>query len=156
MYNQLEVNVNTVYLSLGSNIDGEANLQRLIGLLGQGLHVLAVSSFYHSADANGGTARYINAAIIAQTPLDPVALKTTVLRPAEAVLGRVRPSPIITADADLVLFNRDVLTYLGKPIPDPSVLTAAYVARPLAEIAPDYVHPITGETLAQIAARLKG
>jgi 2-amino-4-hydroxy-6-hydroxymethyldihydropteridine diphosphokinase len=59
-----------------------------------------------------------------------------------------------TIDVDLVLFNREVLDLGRHHIPDPDILTRPFVAIPLAEIAPDYVHPETGQTLRTMAAAL--
>ena len=56
-----------------------------------------------------------------------------------------------TIDIDIVLFNHDILRVGQRPIPDPEVLKRSFVAIPLAEIAPDYVHPETGQTLQAIA-----
>jgi 7,8-dihydro-6-hydroxymethylpterin-pyrophosphokinase len=42
------------------------------------------------------------------------------------------------------------------PLPDPDILTRGHLAVPLAELAPDFCHPITGEALGAIAARLRG
>jgi 2-amino-4-hydroxy-6-hydroxymethyldihydropteridine diphosphokinase len=110
---------------------------------------------YASTDAAGGDAVYLNAAAIVETTLDAAALKTEVLRPLESALGRERGGAAVTADADIVLFNREVTSYLGRDLPDPDVTTRAHVALPLADIAPDYVHPVSGQTLAQIAAALR-
>ncbi len=74
----------------------------------------------------------------------------------EAALGRVRSENKIasrTIDIDIMLFNRDILRVGRRRIPDPEVLDRPFVAIPLAEIAPDYVHPETGEALREIARR---
>ena len=52
-----------------------------------------------------------------------------------------------------MLFNHERIRIGQRSIPDPEVLERPFVAIPLAEIAPDYIHPETGETLAEIAAR---
>ncbi|MBI4770850.1 MAG: 2-amino-4-hydroxy-6-hydroxymethyldihydropteridine diphosphokinase, partial [Chloroflexi bacterium] len=59
-----------------------------------------------------------------------------------------------TIDIDLSLFNHEVLAVGRRRIPDPDLLTRAFVAAPLAELDPDYRHPLTGETLRAIAGRL--
>ncbi|HLO26810.1 MAG TPA: 2-amino-4-hydroxy-6-hydroxymethyldihydropteridine diphosphokinase, partial [Geobacteraceae bacterium] len=56
-------------------------------------------------------------------------------------------------DIDIMLFDDDRLTLGRRRIPDPEVCERPFVAIPLAEIAPGYRHPETGETLAEIAAR---
>ena len=80
-----------------------------------------------------------------------------VLRPLEAELGRVRgpdrnaPRPIdldIAFAGDLVV--RDPA--LGLEIPDPEIIARAHLALPLADLAPEAVHPLDGRTLGAIAA----
>jgi 7,8-dihydro-6-hydroxymethylpterin-pyrophosphokinase len=101
---------------------------------------------------------FLNAAILLATPLPAQALRESAIAEIEANLGRVRtenknaPRPI---DIDIMLFNRDVISLGERRIPDPEVLERPFVAIPLAEIAPDYVHPETGQTLRQIARRFE-
>jgi 7,8-dihydro-6-hydroxymethylpterin-pyrophosphokinase len=58
-----------------------------------------------------------------------------------------------TIDIDIMLFNDDITQVGSRHIPDPEVLERPFVAIPLAEIAPDYVHPETGQPLREIAAQ---
>jgi 2-amino-4-hydroxy-6-hydroxymethyldihydropteridine diphosphokinase len=80
-----------------------------------------------------------------------------VLARIEQQLGRQRradPNAPRTIDVDISLFD-DVVIDLGKRhIPDPEILRYPHIAVPLADVAPDYRHPETGESLAQIAARV--
>lgn len=143
---------NRVYLSIGSNTNAEENLPRIVAALRERVRVLAVSPVYASADDTQNTHHeYLNAAVIIQTDLSPADLKETVLRPMETELGRVKGRAAVPADLDIVLVDDRVLTYLGRPIPDPSVEKQAFVLIPLADIAPDYVHPVTQQTLSSMA-----
>lgn len=75
----------------------------------------------------------------------------------EDQLGRQRtsdPNAPRTFDADISLFNDEILDLGRRHIPDPEILLYAHIAVPLAEIAPNYRHPETGETLAAIARRV--
>jgi len=144
--------MNTIYLSIGSNTEPEVNLKHMVRLLRNRLKVTAVSPVYESGDVSGGETVYLNAALVIQTDLDPEALKVGYLNVIEDRLERESSGVFVTADMDIVLVNDEVLTYLGRGIPDPGVTQHAFVALPLADLAPDYVHPVTGETLAQIAA----
>ena len=146
------------YILLGSNIDKERNLPAAVRLLCERSRVLAVSSVYETLPV-GRTDQptFFNVAVLIETPLSPAELKWQVLRPIEAQLGRVRtedPNAPRTIDLDIVLFDDAVFELEGSPIPDPAIREHPHVALPLAEIAPDYVHPVTGETLAEIASRL--
>ena len=79
---------------------------------------------------------------------------TSLLHQIENDLGRVRnsdkygPRPI---DIDIMFFNQQIFEMDNHHIPDPEVLERPFVAIPLAEIAPDYEHPETGQTLRDIA-----
>ncbi|MCB0002970.1 MAG: 2-amino-4-hydroxy-6-hydroxymethyldihydropteridine diphosphokinase [Anaerolineae bacterium] len=150
--------MNRAYLSLGSSLDKERNLRAGVGLLAEHGRVLAVSSAYETAPiGNPDDPTFLNAALILETPLEPQALKETVLRAVEDRLGRQRtsdPNAPRTFDADISLFNDEILDVGRRHIPDPEILLYAHIAVPLAEIAPNYRHPETGETLAAIARRV--
>lgn len=102
---------------------------------------------------------FLNLAAKITTDLAPITLKHTVLDWIERELGRVRDphnkNAPRTIDLDISLWNNDVFEYGEKPwrVPDPDIMRFAHVAVPLAEIAPDYVHPTEKVTLAEIAAR---
>lgn len=144
--------MNTIYLSIGSNTDPEHNLREMVRLLRARAHVIAVSAVYESADADGSDRVYLNAAVIVETPYDPEAFKVGVLTVIEDRLERTSSGVFVTADMDIVLVNNEVLEYMGRQIPDVGVTKHPFVALPLADIAPDYVHPVTGQTLKAIAA----
>lgn len=150
-----------VFITLGSNIQPERNLVWAAGLLAEQAQVRRASHVYRAIalGPDGEPADkpdYLNAALLIDLPDDvaPDQLKFRVLRPIEASMGRVRgadkfaPRPI---DLDIALFGALVRDDLG--IPDPGILTHAHIALPLADLDPGFVHPVTGETLAQIAAR---
>lgn len=134
------------YLSIGSNDNAAHNLQAAVHQLAQVAGILAVSSVYESPAAGDSVAPpYLNAALIIETDLAPVALKN-VCRTIEARLGRVRPSDVVAIDIDIVghvggELSRDVVKF-------------AFVAVPLAEIAPDDIDPVSGDTLRTIAERM--
>jgi 2-amino-4-hydroxy-6-hydroxymethyldihydropteridine diphosphokinase len=157
------MNTSPVIVLLGSNIAPEINLPRAFRLLAERAVISAVSCVYESAplDAAGqmipDQGVFWNAAARIATGLPPAVLKRDVLRPIEARLGRVRtadrfaPRPI---DLDVVLYGGLVLD--DPRLPDPGILTRAYVALPLADLIPTFTHPITGQTLAAIAAKFAG
>lgn len=156
-----------VFVTLGSNIDPEVNLPRAVRLLAARLALRATSRVYQTAplDARGdvaaGQGAFLNAAALVETDLPPVSLKFDVLRGIEAEMGRARtsdryaPRPI---DLDIALYGSLVIDDPDHrlTIPDPEILTRAHVALPLADLAPDFVHPVTGQTLAALAAPFVG
>lgn len=146
-----------VFFSLGSNIDPEINLPRAVALLAQYGRIIGVSSAWESPPLGyAQQANFLNAAVWLQTDLSPRQVQNQVIPNIETALGRVRseeksgPRPI---DIDMMLYDDQILTLDHRPIPSPEILERAFVAVPLAEIAPDFVHPQTGETLQTIARR---
>lgn len=147
--------LNRAYLSLGSNIAPERNLPAAVTQLARFGKVQAASTVWQSAPVGLlEQPDFLNAAILLATPLPAQALRESAIAEIEAGLGRVRTenkNAPRTMDIDIMLFNRDVISLGERRIPDPEVLERPFVAIPLAEIAPDYVHPETGQTLRQIA-----
>lgn len=149
--------LNRAYLSLGGNIEPAANMRAAFHLLAEQTDLVAVSTVWETRPLGPSKQpNYLNCAAIVDTPLSAVHLRESVLRGIEAQLGRVRqadkfaPRPM---DIDIMFFNEDILTLGQRHIPDAEVLERAFVAIPLAELAPDYVHPETGQTLREIAAQ---
>ena len=145
------------YLSLGANVDPARNLQAAVEALGRFGHVRAASTVWQTAPL-GFTAQpdFLNAVVLLETPLSAQALREQAIAAIEQQLGRVRTANKNgprTIDIDIMLFDHAVLDLDGRHIPDPEVLERPFVALPLAEIAPDEMHPETGQTFRQIAAR---
>lgn len=150
----------TVYISLGSNIEPQANLVKAIQLLQPSCRVEKVSSAYITPPQGfANQDDFWNIAVQLLTELSPNTLKHNVLDGIERTLKRVRDpnnkNAPRTIDLDISLWNDEVFDYGEKPwhIPDLDILRFAHVVIPLADIAPDYVHPVEKITLAQIAAR---
>jgi 2-amino-4-hydroxy-6-hydroxymethyldihydropteridine diphosphokinase len=151
-----------IYISLGSNIEPEHHLGEAIRQLRAYSTILAVSSIYQTPPyGNPDQPDFLDIALKLTTSLTPEDFKTQALDTIEKRLGRDRANQInkygpLTLDMDILLWGDRVFDYGSKPwhVPDSGILKFAAVALPLAEIAPDVIHPETGETLAQIAARL--
>lgn len=150
------------FIVLGSNIDPARHLCRALELLAERLELRAVSRVYESAAfGSPGAPPFLNAAVLAATDLPPARLKHEVLRPIERELGRVRGSDRNaprSLDLDLALYGDLVLedSAAGLVLPDPEIARRAYLALPLAELAPEARHPVTGETLGALARRFAG
>ncbi len=146
------------FISLGSNIRPEEHLPLAIRRLAELGKIRSVSSVYQNP-AIGPTSRadFLNAAALVKTDLPPEAIRLA-LRRIEADLGRVRtadPYEPRTIDVDLCLLGALVLNAADMTLPDPHILTRAYLAVTLAELQPDFQHPVTGESLRGIADRLR-
>ncbi|MBN1246132.1 MAG: 2-amino-4-hydroxy-6-hydroxymethyldihydropteridine diphosphokinase [Anaerolineae bacterium] len=151
---------NRVFVTLGSNIDPVHNLKAAVKMLAESgkVVVAAVSPVYETAPV-GTTdqASFLNGAVLLTTPLSAVRLKADVLKPIEQALGRVRvadKNAPRTIDLDIALFNHETQDLGTRHLPDPDILTYPHVAVPLADLAPYYIHPETGQTLEDIANAL--
>ena len=148
---------NLAYLSLGSNIDPEHNLPKAVSQLAQFGRVKAASSVWQTAPVGFSKQQdFLNAAVLLETELSARILRQDAITKIESSMGRVRTenkNGPRTIDIDIMLFNRDILSIDHRRIPDPELLERSFVAIPMAEIAPDYVHPEKNVTLAEIARR---
>ena len=151
----------SVLLSMGSNLEPERNLVLATRMLAERLELEAVSSVFRTRPVGAPDSPvFLNAAAKIRFVGSPQALKFDLLRPIETDLGRVRgddrnaPRPI---DIDISVFGRLVMFDQGLDLvlPAPEILTQAHVAIPLADLAPNSIHPETGQTLAEVARRFE-
>lgn len=145
----------TVFLGLGTNLgDREANLRAALRMLRDVVRIEAVSAVYESEPV-GYRAQpdFWNLVVRAMTRLEPLALLEAV-RGIERALGRepsFRNAPRVM-DIDLLLYDDVELDLPELTLPHPRMLERAFVLKPLAELAPDAVHPRTGRTFREHAA----
>jgi 2-amino-4-hydroxy-6-hydroxymethyldihydropteridine diphosphokinase len=147
-----------VLIALGSNIEPELNLPRAAARLAARMDILAASTVYESAPVGApGTPAFLNAILRVHPRLGPRTLKFELLRAVETELGRRRSADRNaprTIDLDLVLFGDRVESAHDLRLPDPDLARFAHIAVPAADVAPDARHPVSGQTLAEIAASL--
>ena len=142
-----------VYLGLGSNQgDRQENLDRALELLSQRLGELEVSSVYDTEPiGNINQPRFLNLVCQVYTRLAPMGL-LTLAKGIESKLGRIlgnsnAPRPI---DIDILFYDDQVIETSELVIPHPRLAERAFVLIPLAEIAPDLVHPVAGKTIKEL------
>jgi 2-amino-4-hydroxy-6-hydroxymethyldihydropteridine diphosphokinase len=144
------------YIALGANLgDRRANIERAIDLLRAtaGIRVRKVSSLLEN-DAVGGPTNspaFLNAAVEVDTTTSPRELLTRLLA-IERELGRERrekwgPRPI---DLDLLLFGGQVIDEPDLKVPHPLMHERRFVLAPLAEIAPQALHPTLGKAVRDL------
>lgn len=156
-----DIKQNRVFLALGSNIEPERNLPLAVRELGQHGHIISTSRVWETPPVDGSVqATFLNAAVLLESSLPANQLQQRIVEPIEQRLNRVRDANDKfgprTIDIDVTLFNRDILQFGRRRIPDPDLLSRPFVAIPVAELDPDYVHPETGQSLAEIAATFDG
>jgi 2-amino-4-hydroxy-6-hydroxymethyldihydropteridine diphosphokinase len=146
--------MSTAWLSLGSNLEPEANLRAAADALRARFGAVRFSPVYRTPSVGFEGPDFLNAAAAIQTDLDPFALNDW-LHALEDAQGRQRGGARFssrTLDVDIVFFDDRVLKGPGNlELPRPE-LRHAFVLKPLADIAPGYRVPTTGETLAALWA----
>jgi 2-amino-4-hydroxy-6-hydroxymethyldihydropteridine diphosphokinase len=138
-------------IALGSNLgDRHAHLTWAVSRLREGLDGLRVSSFIDTdpVDVPDPQPTYLNAAVVGETPLTARALVDMLLG-LERERGRARAGirAARTLDLDLILYDSDIIDQPGLVVPHPRFRERAFVLRPLAEIAPDWIDPVTGQSI---------
>jgi 2-amino-4-hydroxy-6-hydroxymethyldihydropteridine diphosphokinase len=145
------------YLSLGSNLGNrEQNLQKAIRRASALGRIVAVSSFYETEPVEfRDQPWFLNCVIALETATQPAQLMAELLR-IEHEMGRQRvlktgPRSI---DIDILLFGDHVVNTPELTIPHPEMARRRFVLQPLAEIAPELLHPVSQKTVTQILAAL--
>lgn len=142
------------YLSLGSNIEPASHLRSAIAALRERFGAVQVSPVYRTAAIGFDGADFLNAAAILDSDLDPQALNDW-LHALEDAHGRDRSGPRFgprPLDIDIVFYDALTLDGPGHLQIPRDELKYGFVLKPLADIAPDYVHPRIGRTLAALWA----
>jgi 2-amino-4-hydroxy-6-hydroxymethyldihydropteridine diphosphokinase len=145
--------LNRAYLSLGSNIgDREAQLREAAGRLAALGRVTALSSFYETEPVEfTEQAWFLNCAVALETARTPPELMAEILH-IEEQMGRrrVQKKGPRSIDIDILLFNNEVIDSKELTIPHPAMQLRRFVLEPLAEIAPDVVHPVLEKTIREL------
>lgn len=149
--------MNLVYLSLGSNVgDREAHLREANAQLAAIGQVKAVSSIYETEPVEfTQQSNFLNCAVALETDLPPSELMSRLLD-IERRLGRerIQKKGPRTIDIDVLLYGDLVLDSANLTIPHPAMAQRRFVLEPLAEIAPEAVHPDRTKTVRQLLEEL--
>jgi 2-amino-4-hydroxy-6-hydroxymethyldihydropteridine diphosphokinase len=145
-------------IALGSNLgDSLSIVKDALKILDQtpGITLQAHSSWYKTAPVGPPQPDYLNGCALLDVQLTPQELLETLLR-IEAQFGRVRQerNGPRTLDLDLLLFDDLILDIPNLQLPHPRMRERAFVLVPLAEIAPNWVEPVSGKAIAQLVQTL--
>lgn len=148
----------TAFLSLGSNIgDREAQLREaLLRLESAGVRTVRRSSIHDTEPQDlRNQPWFLNVAVEVETDLSPLDLLARI-HEIEAEMGRVRtvPKGPRTIDIDILFYADVVIDSSELEIPHPRLAQRRFVLEPMAEIAPDLRHPVTGKTVRKMLAEL--
>jgi len=149
--------MHTVYVGIGSNLgDRQGNILQALQKLRAFATVDAVSAYFDTPPAAGVSGpSFLNVAAKLTTTADPSAFERAV-RNVEIAVGRQRAQPLAARPIDIdILYFDDLVCDFGRfEVPHPYIAARAFNLVPLAEIAPDFIDPQGGATIAAMAARL--
>lgn len=143
-----------VYIGVGSNIAPAEHVRAAVAALRERFGRLDVSSVYESRPVGFDGANFYNLAVGFDTELSVDAVADT-MQAIEDAQGRDRTVPRFAArtiDLDVLLYDDMVLDKPHLHLPRPEILERAFVLQPLAEIAPDVVHPTLQRSFAELWA----
>jgi 2-amino-4-hydroxy-6-hydroxymethyldihydropteridine diphosphokinase len=150
--------VATVYLGIGSNMgDRQQNLAQALELLSSQSEIEQLSSIYETEPVGFKEQPFfLNAVCRISTKLSPEKL-LSFIKEIEATSGRIpsfanAPRPI---DIDILFYNNSVIKNPDLTIPHPRLAERAFVLVPLAEIAPELIHPQNGKTIIELLNSLE-
>ena len=149
------------FIGVGSNLGDRAkNLQRARDLLGsiRGIRVLACSSI-RETEPVGGPAKqekYLNGVWQIETELSSRKLLDHLVE-IEKQLGRVREEKNgpRTIDLDILFYGQEVIHQPELTVPHPRLHERIFVLEPLAEVAPDFEHPVFKKTMKELLEILR-
>jgi 2-amino-4-hydroxy-6-hydroxymethyldihydropteridine diphosphokinase len=150
-----------VYIGIGSNLgDRRANIVEAIERMSQlpGTRVVRASSLYESEPLGDAKTWFVNGVVELDTEQAPDPLLKT-LQAIEEAMGRKRVkgkrwgSRIM--DLDILLYDQDVIEKRTLKVPHPELHKRRFVLLPLAELAPQVVHPQLGQSISTLLATVK-
>lgn len=143
-----------VYVAAGSNVEPIANLRLALEFLSQRFAGLRCSTAYRNEAVGFEGEDFVNLVVgfATKRSIDEV---IDSLHEAEALCGRKRDAPRWASrsmDLDILLFGDFLCDRPGLVLPRPDLTRRAYMLGPMAELAPDFVHPLEHRTIGELWA----
>jgi 2-amino-4-hydroxy-6-hydroxymethyldihydropteridine diphosphokinase len=141
-----------VFVAAGSNVRPRTHLRQALGLMRERWPGLRASRAFANRAVGFEGADFINLVVGLVTD-EPLAAVLERLHGIEAACGRPRQAPKWAArsmDLDVLLYGDSVGEFPGAVLPRPDLLRRPYMLGPLAELAPDLVHPTVGRTIGEL------
>jgi 2-amino-4-hydroxy-6-hydroxymethyldihydropteridine diphosphokinase len=141
-----------VYVAAGSNVEPEKNLERACAQIAHTWPDARFSRAYRNVAVGFDGPDFINL-VVGFSAAQPLAQVIERLRGIETHCGRPRYAPKWASrsmDLDVLLFGNLVEKTADYTLPRPDLLKRPYMLGPLAEIAPDVIHPTANKTIAQL------
>jgi 2-amino-4-hydroxy-6-hydroxymethyldihydropteridine diphosphokinase len=144
-----------VFVAGGSNVEPERNLELAAHELARDFPDVRFSRCYRNAAVGFEGADFVNFVCGFETDLavDDVIAR---LQRIEGLCGRPRNAPKWaprSMDLDILLYGDTVMDTPGLKLPRPDLVRRPYMLGPMAEIAPEVVHPTLGETMGELWER---
>ena len=150
----------TIYLSLGSNLGNRLfNLQRAVLLLQKELgSILEISGVYRSPSWGFDGEDFLNACLSLETKKTPAEVLHIILK-VEKEMGRQRSEgegyQSRNIDIDLLYYNSEIIQTDELTVPHPQMQLRRFVLKPLADIAPQFYHPVLGKDTRNLLQECK-
>jgi len=141
-----------VFVAAGSNVEPRAHLRRALTALRGVYPDLEVSPAYANPAVGFTGEDFVNL-VVGFTTEEPLQVLLEHLHDVEALCGRPRDAPKWaprSMDLDVLLFGDAVGEFPGAVLPRPDLLRRAFMLGPLADLAPDLVHPTAGRTIGDL------
>ena len=145
-----------VYVGIGSNQERDARIRTAIGALRDRFGEIELSPVYNTAAVGFDGSDFLNMVAAFETELGAQAV-VDVFRRIEDDLGRDRSLPKFASrpiDLDILLYDNLIMDVPDIRIPHEEILEQPFVLKPLQDIAPDRLHPETGDSFAALWQRM--